>query len=70
MGIYEMYINGQRMGDDWFNPADSQYRDTLCYHAYDVTDMLSEGTNAIGAILSGGWYTGYMTFSPGNYNFF
>ena len=70
MGIYEMYINGQQMGDDWFNPADSQYRDTLCYHAYDVTDMLSEGTNAIGAILSGGWYTGYMTFSPGNYNFF
>ncbi|MDO5422354.1 MAG: family 78 glycoside hydrolase catalytic domain [Eubacteriales bacterium] len=70
MGIYEMYINGARMGEDWFNPADSQYRDTLCYHAYDVTAMLSEGENAVGALLGGGWYVGYMTFTPGNYNFF
>ncbi|WP_270739356.1 family 78 glycoside hydrolase catalytic domain [Massilioclostridium coli] len=70
MGIYEMYINGGRMGEDWFNPADSQYRDTLTYHAYDVTDMIQDGENAMGAILAGGWYTGYMTFSPGNMNFF
>lgn len=79
MGIYEMYINGERMmaenadGEkvaDWFNPADSQYRDTLCYHAYDVSDMISDGENAMGAILGGGWYTGYQTFTPGNLNFF
>ena len=80
MGIYEMYINGERMmaenadGEkvaDWFNPADSQYRDTLCYHAYDVSDMIADGENAMGAILGGGWYTGYQTYTTaGNYSIF
>ena len=40
MGSYEMYINGERMGDDWFTPGDSQFRETLCYFAYDITNML------------------------------
>jgi alpha-L-rhamnosidase len=70
MGAYEMYINGRRMGKDWFAPGDSQFRKTLCYHAYDVTDMIIKGSNSIGAILNSGWYTGYMTFSPDNFNFF
>lgn len=70
MGSYEMFINGERMSNDWFTPGDSQFRETLCYYAYDVTDMLQDGENSMGAILSSGWYTGYMTFSPGNFNFF
>lgn len=70
MGSYEMYINGERVGDDWFSPGDSQFRETLCYYAYDVTGMLKNGANAMGAILNSGWYTGYMTFTPSNFNFF
>ncbi|MDH6357311.1 family 78 glycoside hydrolase catalytic domain [Parabacteroides sp. PF5-9] len=70
MGAYEMFINGKRLGDDWFNPGMSQYRETLTYHAYDVTSMLNKGKNAIGTILGPGFYTGYMTFTPSNYNFF
>jgi alpha-L-rhamnosidase len=70
MGAYEVYINGERMGADWFAPGDSQFRETLCYYAYDVTKMLRSGGNTLGAILNSGWYTGYMTFSPGNLNFF
>jgi len=70
MGGYEIFINGKRMGDDWFNPGASQFRETICYHAYDVTGMLTNGANVIGAILNPGWYTGYMTFTPGNFNFF
>ena len=70
MGSYEMYINGEKVGDDWFSPGDSQFRETLCYYAYDVTSMLNDGANAIGAILNAGWYTGYMTFTPSNLNFF
>ncbi|MDL2278225.1 glycoside hydrolase family 78 protein [Parabacteroides sp. OttesenSCG-928-G07] len=70
MGAYEMYINGKKMTDDWFNPGMSQYRETLTYHTYDVTNLLKNGDNAIGAILGPGFYTGYMTFTPGNYNFF
>ncbi len=70
MGSYEMYINGDRMGDDWFTPGDSQFRETLCYFAYDVTDMISDGENSMGAILNPGWYTGPMTYTPTNENFF
>ena len=69
MGVYEFYINGKRVGEDWFNPGMSQYRETLTYHAYDVTSMLGKGDNALGAIVGPGFYTGYMTFTPANYNF-
>lgn len=70
MGTYEMYINGERVGEDWFNPGMSQYRETLTYHAYDITSYLKTGQNVIGAILGPGFYTGYMSFTPDNYNFF
>ena len=70
MGSYELFINGKRMGDSWFTPGDSQYRETMGYHAYDVTSLLQQGENAIGAQLSPGWYTNYMTFTISNYNFF
>ena len=70
MGSYEMFINGERMGEYWFAPGDTQFRETLGYHAYDVTDMISNGANTIGAILNPAWYTGYMTFRPTNFNFF
>lgn len=70
MGAYEMFINGKRMCNDWFAPGDSQYRETMGYHAYDVTTMLHDGDNVIGAQLNPGWYTGYMTFTTSNFNFF
>ena len=70
MGAYEMYINGKRAGNDWFNPGFSQYRETMTYHVYDVTPLLRKGKNAIGAILGQGFYTGDMTFTPTNQNFF
>ena len=70
MGAYQMFINGSRVGDAWFAPGDSQYRETMGYHAYDVTDLLRSGRNAMGAELFGAWYSGYMTFAATNYNFF
>ena len=70
MGSYELWINGQRMGEDWFTPGDSQFREVMGYHAYDVTSLLKNGQNAVGAQLSPGWYTGPMTFTSSNFNFF
>ena len=70
MGVYNLYLNGDKVGKDWFAPGDSQYRETICYLAYDVTDMVRSGRNALGAELSPGWYTGYMTFTVSNFNFF
>lgn len=70
MGAYEMFINGRRMGLDWFNPGSSQYREVMGYHAYDITDMLADGENCMGALLNAGFYTGYMSFTMPNFNFF
>ncbi len=70
MGVYNLYLNGSKVGEDWFAPGDSQYRETICYLAYDVTDQVRQGRNALGAELAPGWYTGYMTFTVSNYNFF
>ncbi len=70
MGAYKLYINGHDVGDDWFAPGDSQYRETLTYQVYDVTSLLRSGGNAIAAQLNPGWFTGYMTFTSTNYNFF
>jgi alpha-L-rhamnosidase len=70
MGVYSLFLNGRRVGEDWFAPGDSQYRETITYQTYDVTDLLKAGRNALGAELASGWYTGFMTFTIGNYNFF
>ncbi|MEE6294406.1 family 78 glycoside hydrolase catalytic domain [Georgenia wangjunii] len=69
-GGYEMFINGERMSEDYMNPGMATFAKTLPYHTYDVTDMLSDGTNAVGALLGPGFWTGHMTFSPDNYNTF
>ena len=29
-GIYEMYLNGQRVGEDYFNPGVTQYNKRIC----------------------------------------
>lgn len=70
MGSNEVYINGERVGEDWFAPGATQFRETLGYYAYDVTPMIKEGANAIGGMVFPGWYTGYMTYTPANFNFF
>lgn len=70
-GIYEMYINGRRIGDDYFNPGLTQYNITHMYQTYDVTDMIVQGgRNALGAMLGEGWWSGNYTFNGSNWNFF
>ena len=60
LGTYELHINGARVGEDYFNPGWTEFRKRVYYQTYDVTKMLRQGDNAIGAILSDGWYSGYI----------
>lgn len=69
-GIYEIYMNGERIGDDYFNPGLTQYNKTHLYQAYDVTDHIQPGKNAIGALLGEGWWSGGATYSGNFWNFF
>ena len=56
-GLYELSINGQKVGDHFLDPAFTDYGKRLLYVTYDVTDLLSKGDNAVGVILGNGWYT-------------
>lgn len=68
-GIYEMYINGERVGDSYFAPGYTQYDATLNYSVYDITDLLQQD-NAIGVWLSSGWWSDAMTCENRFYNWF
>ncbi len=59
-GVYEVYLNGRRVGDQVLTPGWTSYGKRLQYQAYDVTDLLEEGDNAIGAMLGDGWYRGHI----------
>jgi alpha-L-rhamnosidase len=70
-GIYELYLNGERVSNDYFNPGLTQYNKTHLYQTYDVTDqVVQNGANALGAWLSEGWWSGFATFLGDNWNFF
>ena len=62
-GIYEFYINGQRVSNDYFNPGWTDYRYRIMYNAYDITDMLKAGANGFGAMLGAGWYSDLNIFT-------
>jgi len=57
-GLYETWLNGQRVGDQVFTPGYTPYDKLLQYQVYDVTALLHQGGNAVGAILGDGWYRG------------
>ncbi len=56
LGWYELYLNGQRVGDHVLDPATSDYTQRVLYVTYDVTDLLQTGANAVGVMLGNGWY--------------
>jgi len=66
LGYYELYINGRRVGDHVLDPAVTNYHNDQPYEmpsrvpyvAYDVTEYLRPGRNALGVQLGNGWYSG------------
>jgi alpha-L-rhamnosidase len=66
LGVYVASINDKRVGNDIFTPGWTDYTKRVQYQAYDVTDVLRDGPNAIGFVLADGWYAGYLGW--GNYH--
>ena len=69
-GIYEVTINGRRVGDNYLAPGLSQYNKHHYYQSYDVTGLLEQGGNAIQVGLAEGWWSGDITYGGGNRNYF
>lgn len=63
-GVYELYLNGSRVGDDVLAPGWTDYDQRVQYQTYDVTPLLAEGQNALGAVLGDGWFAGFVGFDP------
>jgi alpha-L-rhamnosidase len=64
LGLYEARLNGRRVGDGFLTPGWTDYSRRIAYQAYDVTRLLAEGENVLGAILAHGWYAGFYGFDP------
>lgn len=56
MGLYELYINGQKVGKHVLSPTLKEYNKQIPYNTLDVTSYLKKGNNAIGVILGNGRY--------------
>ena len=57
-GIYELYLNGHRVGDIELAPGFTSYQKCLQYQTFNITDTVQMGENVIGIILADGWYCG------------
>lgn len=58
LGLYELRMNGQRVGDHVLAPEWTDYHQRVQYQTYDITSLLREGENAVGVMLGDGWYAG------------
>ena len=55
-GLYELYINGEKVGNHRLDPMYTRFDRRTMYVTYDVTERLLSGDNAIGVLLGNGWY--------------
>lgn len=60
-GVYEAYLNGERIGADRMTPGWTSYHHRLQYQIYDITEMLRK-ENEIGIMVGNGWYKGILGF--------
>ncbi len=60
LGLCDVYLNGARISEDYFNPGWTDYAKRVYYRTYDVTGMIRSGENTMGAVLADGWFSGYL----------
>jgi alpha-L-rhamnosidase len=61
-GLFELYLNGKRVGNDHFANGWTSYQKRLDTLTYDVTEQLRAGNNQLQAMLGTGWYAGRLPF--------
>ncbi|HJW16907.1 MAG TPA: family 78 glycoside hydrolase catalytic domain [Flavisolibacter sp.] len=60
-GLYELYLNGQRIGNHRLDPIYTRFDRRNLYVTYDVTSNIVQGDNVIGVMLGNGWYNHQST---------
>lgn len=54
LGLYELYINGEKTGNQVLAPSPTDYRKTIIYNTFDITSQIHQQGNAVGVILGNG----------------
>lgn len=71
LGLYELYINGQKIGDRVLAPAPTDYRKSVMYNTLDVTRELQKGENVIATVLGNGrFFTMRQNYKTQKHNTF
>lgn len=65
LGLYEAYLNGQKIGNQYLTPYFTDYRYWAQYQTYDVLSLLQEGENTLDLWLGNGWYKGRFGYLAG-----
>jgi len=65
-GLFELRLNGERVGQDHFANGFTPYQKRLDTLTYDVTKQLRSGGNQLEAMLGTGWYAGRLPFGTTN----
>ena len=60
LGLYEAFLDAQRVGDAELAPGYTQYRQRVQYQAYDVTSLARTGRHVLAVLLADGWYRGQV----------
>ncbi|MES2438298.1 MAG: family 78 glycoside hydrolase catalytic domain [Verrucomicrobiota bacterium] len=60
LGVYELKINGKRVGDHFLAPEWTDFAKRVRYQEYDVTSLLAAGKNVLGGQVANGWYSGHI----------
>ena len=68
LGLYEAYLNGKKMGEDYLAPFCNDYHQDIQYQTYDVTGLLA-GQNCLEIMTGNGWYKGRLGYE-GDVEFF
>lgn len=66
LGNYVFFINGNRVGNDLLTPGWTDFHKRTEYQVYDVTSLLTEGPNALGAVLGSMWWSGGLGWQGGS----
>ena len=65
IGIYEMQLNGEKVGNDYFAPGFTSYKNQLQYQVYDITSAL-KAENELLVTVAGGWAVGAFVMNRKN----
>jgi alpha-L-rhamnosidase len=61
-GVFELEIDGMRVGEDLFAPEWTDYFKRIQYRTYDVTKLITPGRRTLSATLGDGWWSGFVAW--------